>query len=225
MPQLGKLTHLDVTENGDAPDSTVLPRIQTLTALQHLYLQLPEDASGITADSLAGLQHLTQLSLHLGMDAESHPAALTGKTQLQHLELQGGNIAGQEQGAAALLSEVRTLQQLTSLNLGDLLQWAAPSLTAYSALTASSCLRTLDFSDWCSFDVDDSVWQHIFPVGRQRPILQVLLARNLSNVLCTAPAIERMVSCCPNLRRVILPAWTNKAEQLAPLRGLANLQV
>lgn len=198
-------------------------RFCNLTGLQDLQLDLPNAARSVPADALARLQHLTKLYLYLA-EAELHPAALSGKTKLRHLHIECGDLAGQQQGTAALLLDLARMLQLTHLCIYDLLSCGGAPAASYAALTASSCLQTLDLTDWTADVASENVWQHIFPVGMQRPSLEVLLVQNLEDVLDTLPALTRLVTWCPNLQTLSLPESVTSAELLAPLRSLEHLQ-
>jgi Ran GTPase-activating protein (RanGAP) involved in mRNA processing and transport len=140
--------------------------LQSLTRLVDLRLSLM-NARGerITTSMLSGTHNLTHLSLPTDVTLE--PGALTGKTRLQHLELDQCDLvpfAGT--GVAQLLPHLQHLQQLTYLSMTWCLQADADGnlpATAYSALTASSKLQHLDISN-CVVPI--GVWHHMFPVGK-----------------------------------------------------------
>jgi hypothetical protein len=97
-------------------------RLQGLTQLQELrlYLFYPHT---VTAGMLADLQQLTRLDLFaVSTPSALEPAALLGKTQLQHLMLVNLAIAGGSAGEAQLLSCLQPMHQLSYLALRGSLQ-------------------------------------------------------------------------------------------------------
>lgn len=75
------------------------------------------------------------------------PGILSGKTQLQHLELaapgtMGCDISGSSEGVRELLGHLQPMHQITHLSLGRSLKAPAPA-AAYSVLTSSSKLQRL----------------------------------------------------------------------------------
>lgn len=210
--------------------SKVLQHLHHLTNLEDL--QLWEDdppAVTVTAEMLSQLSRLTRLKLG---GAQMEAAVLVGKSRLQHLELKYVVVWAQVEdgdavraGAAALLSELQRLQQLTHLSLNDTLTRSTPSPAAYSALLASSKLHTLELSS-CSLPA--SAWPLIFPAGKQFPHLLVLDAFVMapwgaSGFVMTLLDMTRLVSCCPNLQQVSLSPALHTPELLAPLCSLTGL--
>jgi hypothetical protein len=222
VPGLSKLTYLQL-----APARASNAELQDLTALTRLVdLQLLVSGNcSITASMLSGAQHLTRLELAGKGDAEVslEPAALAGRTVLQHLEL--CQPLGGAGGTAQLLCELQQLQQLTCLTLHSLqCAGGCPPAAAYSALTASSKLQCLDLS-WCTLPA--GVWQHVFPAGRQLPHLQYLMLDWVRHPLGPAAAPEgiRLVSCCPGLEILDLRGLQYSRGMLASLQGLSSLTV
>ena len=235
-----ELSHVMVQPTGTAADahSRALQPLQALTRLVDLQLDL-KDEVWLHAASLAGMAHLTRLQVK---QCRVEPAALAGKTQLQHLGLDRCSIPGGAAGVAALLSYLPPLQQLTHLSLPASLKWSAdveegPPAAAYSALTASSKLQLLNLAV-CMLPVSAGVlppagvWQHILPTGRQLPHLQVLdisgitlLSATHRNPPAPPPECSRLVSCCPSLRLLNTHNlhWQYSAQLLVSLPGLSGL--
>jgi hypothetical protein len=100
-----------------------------------------------------------------------------------------------------------------------------PPAAAFSALTASSKLQHLDLRN-CT--LAPAVWQHVFPAGRQLPLL---LSLNISwirqppdNNAAAGPHGSFLVSCCPSLQCLDIWGLQYSAELLGPLQGLSKLQ-
>jgi hypothetical protein len=180
------------------------------------------------ANMLSGAQHLTRLELVRYLNIE--PAVLAGKTRLQHLQILNCNVAdaaGFAADPAQLLSHLQPLQQLTHLDIsGTLLDGirddCAPAV-AYAALTARSRLQHLNISN-CKLPA--AAWQHVFCAGRQLPQLRVLIVRQLEQApgaWGTAPEGSRLVSCCPGLQSLVVPAVQHSVQLLVALQGLSGL--
>jgi hypothetical protein len=177
---------------------------------------------------LPGLQHLTRLQLTHNGDIDFEPAALAGKTLLQHLVLQVLKLPDDTTGETQLLSQLQDLQQLTCLmfdvfgsGVGSGVPY--PPAAAYSALMASSKLQHLDVA-WCCLPT--AVWQHILPTSRQLPLLQVLNVSHVKDpeyVHAAAPEGTRLVSCCPGLQSLQMQGLKHIAVGLAGLQGLSGL--
>ena len=208
----------------------------------------------MTAGVLSGLPGLQHLQL---ADCSVEPGVLAGKQQLQHVDLSGCIISGGASGGlVGFMSHLQPLQQLTYLKLTDNLragedgnlEWrmqavdgdlrvvdqGIPPAAAYAALTASSKLQHLDIS---SCVLPASVWQYVFPVGRQLPHLQKFdMADNLPSadggadggwIPAPAPDGSRLVSCCPGLQYLNLQGLHCSAAVagvLGPLQGLHTLR-
>jgi hypothetical protein len=234
MPGMQQLTYLelnlrDTSMHNDENDAVAARDardavLQHLTALTRLVdLRLVPDTCSITASMLSGAQHLTRLELtsHCGK-FDFEPAALAGKTLLQHLQIclrPGGGAS-----TARLLCELQRLQQLTCLQVFDdfhLTEVSTPA-AAYSALTASSKLQALNVSFW---SLPEGVWQHVFPASRQLPHLQLLRIHDFGSSTVPTATLEgtRLVSCCPGLRSLDLPGLQYSTGLLAPLQGLNSL--
>jgi hypothetical protein len=178
LAQLQQLTCLELDVKGElqGPNETMpaLQPLQSLTKLPALKVVCYEPCS-VTASVLSQLSQLTRLEL---ADPDVlEPAALAGKTQLQHLGLAVCDPRALSGRAAELLSQLQHLTQLTYLGLrADLTgigeEEGNSSAAAFSALTASSKRQHLNFSE-CKLPAN--VWQHIFIIGRQLPHLQSLV--------------------------------------------------
>ena len=181
----------------------VLRHLLGLTRLQDLRLPF-RNPHTVTASALSALQRITRLTVNASLgygERVFQPGALVGKTQLQHLEVVGYNIAGASTGVAQLMSYLQHLQQLAILNLSHTLidQDAVAPEEVYSALTASSELHRLSI---CGCILPAGVWQHMFPAGRLLPRLQSL---DICGVLfpagpAPAPHKSLLATCCPGLR-------------------------
>ena len=238
LQQMQQLTCLElsaVTLQGLEETAPALPPLQPLQALTRLvdlrvmrcYFKI-----SITASMLSGMCHLTRLTLK---EVGFEPAALAGKAKLQHLELIGWRLppAGGAAGVAQLLSQLQQQTQLTHLDLDDSMRAREernPPAAAYAALTAISKLQHLDI--WgCT--VPASVWQHLFPVGRQLlhlTSLDVSHARQLPDIAAppwqdrlAAPEGSRIVSCCPSLQSLSISSLQYSPQQLLQLQGLSGL--
>ena len=108
-----------------------------------------------------------------------------------------------------------------------------PLADVFSALTASSKLRSLTISD-CM--LPEGVWQHVFPTGRQLPHLTSLDishpedhngdseessdSEDPHEVLVAAPDAEYLVRCCPGLLSLNMLGLRCSTESLTPLQEL-----
>jgi hypothetical protein len=208
---------LDVVGARDATDA-VLQHLIALTRLVDLWLT--PGVCSMTASMLSGTQHLTRLDLT--GQAVYEPAALAGKTKLQHLNicLRPGGAAG----TAQLLCVLRELQQLTCLILFDDLHYMEVSTpaAAYSALTASSKLQVLDVS---YYGLPAGVWQHVFPASRQLQHMRSLSLTDwsFSTAPVAAPEGTRLVSCCPGLQSLAMWDLQYGTGLLTELQGLSSL--
>lgn len=179
---------------------------------------------------MSSMQHLTKLVLFDSTYSPDgavmfDPVALTGLSQLLHLSLDEclprGDAAGPQ-----LLQQLQQLTQLTHLRLHGTLQrsqmtGAATAAAAdCAALTASSSLRVLDFSE-CS--LLPGVWQQMLPYAKRWPHLVQFSA---SHCQAMKPKdVVSLVRCCPNLRVLDIPDVKGQPEKLlAPLCSLTGLQ-
>jgi hypothetical protein len=221
LQQLQRLTYLELVEvnlhgadhdpfDKDEPAADFL---QPLTRL--VGLRLAVAGLDITASNLSSACHLTRLGL-TGCTFE--PAALVGKTQIQHVEL--FSCCGGAEVNAPVVSHLQQLSQLTHLAVADsygIMGYDAVPVASFSSLTASSRLQHLNIS---SYQLPASACQHMFPAGRQLPHLEHL------HITCNdAPALEcsRLVSCCPSLQYLGVQDFTQSAGLLVHLRGLSGL--
>jgi hypothetical protein len=221
--------------NDDENQSADLQHLSALTGLVELDLYLVNPYT-VTASMLGGTLRLTRLQLSGLNDFCLEPAALAGKTLLQHLKLSGrvqlgGDWRTGATGAAQLLSQPHRLEQLQQLTC--LVLWSSqkasgplPAAAAYSALTASSCLQRLDISGSC---LPEGVWQHIFPAGRQLLHMRVLDISNVRHpgagleAYAAAPEGTCLVSCCPGLQILDVSRLQYDTE-LAGLQRLSSLE-
>jgi hypothetical protein len=207
MPQLTYLMLGDMTATSPAA-------VQDLQHLRHLrHLSMLCNRSPCPAYVLQPLSHLTHLHLQWCYElARSNfaPAGLTNKSQLRHLDLDGGCLRNPD-AAAALLSQLQQLTQLTFLRLSSTLTSSlAPSAAAYSALTASAGIRTLDLSG-CA--LPGGIWKFLFPVGKVLPQLQEVRLAHLQQPLrLTVSDAASIAGCCPGLRKLDVGATSCKVE-------------
>lgn len=118
LPGLQELTYLElgnVSMQGWFGDPANLQQLSGLTRLADLRLLGLQTDNHITASTLSGAQSLTHLQLQGIRQVGTYfdPAALEGKTLLQHLELQ--SCRTQE---GQMLSQLQHLQHLTCFDLG-----------------------------------------------------------------------------------------------------------
>jgi hypothetical protein len=214
-------------------DIVALQHLSALTRLADLRLLGLESKHSITANTVSAAQHLTRLQLKADSAVISFdPAALAGKTLLQHLELWHCRVTDD----AELLTQLQHVDQLTCLMLPGSLHYISlpppeayesnrgfveepyPPAAAYAALTGSSKLQHLDIRE-CSMPA--SAWQQLFPAGSQLPHLRVLGIAGVHS----GPALEgtRLVSCCPALQSLDMRDIKHSMGMLASLQGLSSL--
>jgi hypothetical protein len=140
----------DEESEGSKPLSKVAVQMQHLSVLTRLAdLRLLSVACRFTASMLSGVQSLTHLQLKQSYDRSGgsfDPAALAGRTLLQHLDLQFQSLLDHDRGEQ-LLSQLQQLLQLTSLRLNNTryplyhVGKPLPPAAAFVAMTASSKLQ------------------------------------------------------------------------------------
>ena len=234
LQQLQQVTYLDLhcKSGGFRYGQTFLQPLQALTHLVDLRVG-GNPNHHFTADMLSGLCSLTRLSL---TDTSLDPAALAGKTQLQHLQLFLCNVPGGAAGIAQLLWRLQDLTKLTYLSLKRSLcdvDRGNPPAASFSALTASSNLQHLDIS-WCM--LPEGAWQHVFPAGGHLPRMQSLVLENIAVLVRgsmrgggpligrTTPAPDgSVVSCCPGLQSLDLQCVLCSKGLLCALPRLSKL--
>jgi len=157
------------------------------------------------------------------------PSVLSGLVNLQRLDL-SCNELGEKLSvpAAELLAILPQLQQLTTLNLGNLdlsqqLEDTPQALQKFSALTASSRLRRLYLSG-TSIDSSAALWQHVFPCNRQLPHLDRLKLDGQVPSLQIG-SLQRLVQCCPALQVLYISGHQDAPDQdgAPPLASLQQL--
>jgi hypothetical protein len=192
----------------------------------------------LCASMLSGLHRLTRLELEEFPYVE--PAALAGKTLLQHLRLTGCRVGDKSPTAVAqLLSHLQPLQQLTQVDIGGgRIPWQRreiwhidegnPPPTAFAALTASSKMRCLKLG---SCTLPAGVWRHMFPTGKQLPQLTSLVMHDIwqtswDTQALAAPFGFQLVSCCPGLQHLDMRGLSKSAgtSMLTALRRLSDLR-
>jgi hypothetical protein len=207
----------------------VLDFVHLAPGLRNLKASYTSDR--ITGSKLSALQQLTSLQLrgsHGFRELHFDPAGLANKGQLRRLQMDCCDLAGENAGVAALLSQLQQMKQLTHLALRKCwLLWRhpnSPPAAAYAALTASSALQHLDVSD---NTMPQGVWQHVLPAGRQLPQLRVLHASHESCGTLgwwTHADTARLASCCPNLQAFKMHTpHPLAADVLPPLHSLQQL--
>lgn len=129
-------------------------------------------------------------------------------------------------GAAALLAQLASMQQLTALMLQDgVLRFTAPPTAAYfSALTASTAFQVLHLF---SCRLPAGMCQHMFTTPRTA--LEQLALRPLelegdddNHNKVSSGDVAALVDCCPRLQYLDLPDLLDGAE-LRPLGRLTHL--
>jgi hypothetical protein len=229
LQDMQQLTYLELacclTGTNGEEDPLALQPMQALTQLVDLRLAIEAYHDyAVTASMLSCASNLTRLKIKGCFDFEG--GTLAGKARLQHLQLASCRTATAEQ-VAQLLSQLQHLQQLTHLCLDDSIQSFAddPPAAGFSALTASSKLQHLDLRN-CTLPA--AVWQHVFPAGRQLPLLRSLniswIRQPPDNNAAAGPHGSLLVSCCPSLQCLDIGGLQYSAELLAPLQGLGGLQ-
>jgi hypothetical protein len=192
------------------------------------------DTVPLTPDTLPGISRLTALEDLVLQAVDLEPSCLldmtTGLTRL-HLEdvrLQPEQVHMRgDFGAPRLL---RVLGRLTALQVLELhgSHMSPQPMPAYSALTASSNLRTLIIHNSSMGPYGpkaDGEWAHVFPAGRKLPHLHRLYAAcpNCGGCPRFGPAdIASLVSCCPAVRELTFPC-AQPDVSLAPLKSLTAL--
>lgn len=133
-------------------------------------------------------------------------------------------LAGNNEGAKALLPQLAAMQQLTHLDVGDTLEMEEDGdVSAFSALIASSRLQELHVRER---KLPEGVWEHIFPAGRVLPVLRHLtcgVRMAPSSTRLASSEVERLVHCCPALQRLSFAVEVYGVE-LGPLSQLTQLQ-
>lgn len=109
LRKLQQLTYLhlqqrtELQRQGPDSDPIKLHHLAALTRLSDLRLSLSRGYN-ISASMLSASQHLTHLQLEMNA-VRFKQSALAGRTQLQHMDLQGQRVSGDAAGAAQWLSE------------------------------------------------------------------------------------------------------------------------
>ena len=241
LEQLQQLTCLQLAgADFVGPDqaSPALQSLQLMTQLVDLRISVESRTHRIDVSMLPGASRLTCLVLS---NLEFDRAALSGKTQLQHLHLERCDLPDSVSygavGAYQMLSQLSHLQQLTYLSLkgslnggwrseGDSNQrklFADPPAAAFSVLTACSRLHHLDLANCALLE---GAWQHLFPAGRHLLHLQSLGLYSTGHSVrqgSAAPDTSLLPSCCPGLQCLDMMSVRYSPELLAPLQGLSGL--
>jgi hypothetical protein len=246
LKQMQQLTYLELEDigiEGRDKDRHELQPLRFLTRLVDLRVKKCGDRRRlITASMLSGAHHLARLEL-AGYGLALKPAALAGKTRLQHLQIVRCRVgaSGNEAKQLQLLSHLQPLQQLTHLDLTDTLRLMTSPMqqvaAACAALTASSRLLHLNLSG-CALPV--GVWRHVFQGRTKLPKLRDLNIKGTDpsggyegydNYLAQpsgyfSKALEgsRLVRCCPGLQFLDMRDVRYSAELLAQLQGLCELR-
>lgn len=204
----------------------LLGQLSQLTALELGRLRFdigPSTTPGLS--QLTGLQRLQlQVGHHFG------PGVFAGATQLQHLELLVESEAPDAGTEEAVVEWIPQLQHLRHLQLtGWDLQEVSGAMCA--PLTSSSVLGCLHLS---RIMMRWSAWELVFPKGRHlselcTPVLQSCEldtsgAGRISNMMFRHDHLERIVQCCPGLRRLGLSGSLRPGNPLAALGQLQHLE-
>ena len=163
--------------------------------------------------------------------------ALAGMTQLLFVNLLNISIPGGTAGVAEVLSHSQHVMRLKSLTIEDL-SFSKPSTqmprNQQQAITPAAPLVTLSSKlqrvhiIGLSVPADTSVWEFVFPLGRQFPHLQELEfslpwsdggSRHAARL-----GTSSLVSCCPRLQSLETPEFEYSAAELALLSELRSLR-
>lgn len=177
----------------------------------------------VNASMLSSATHLTRLDLS---SCICEAGILAGKTNLQHLDLSHCQVLRGAAGITELLFHLQHMQ-LTTLELECTMQDKRGSAAAYSALSASTKLQSLNIC-WC--ELPAGLWQHVFPADRQLPRLRhldiayVSWAGSAAHLASVAPESSRLVGCCPRLQSLNM-LGLQCDTQLADLQALTGLSI
>jgi hypothetical protein len=243
------------TSYGPGPSAHLLLPTTVLQPLQHLtrlHLQVLPSTDGVVQHigSMTDLQDLRLGAINEGTVLQLTIPQLTALTKLRRLGLQGASLrcgtpAEAAANVAALLAWLPMLQELSSLQLRDVVGLVPapqsyddassdddsspdvahyPPPSAYSALTAGSALQHIDLrATWIS----RSVWQHAFPRERKFTCITSLRlhVRHLTTHI-TRVAFEAAVSACPELQELhVYELDSNQVQALQQLTCLTRLSV
>jgi hypothetical protein len=179
---LQQLTHLRINCASYVIDLNTVPGFGALSGLKHFEVTDSKELNPAVLGALTGLEHLAIVDTAINPRGVSPSAA---------------------QGVLTLLSLLAQMQQLTSLNLTDCLNWPQPA-QAYSALTASPRLAKLVLR--CCH-IPRGICDHLYAVreGRVRPQLTQLVVHTNwpGSVTLAAGDVQKMVGCCPGLRQLL----------------------
>lgn len=197
----------------------LLGQLSQLTALQ-----LGSLGFEIGPRTTPGLSQLTGLS-RLQLSGHFEPALFLGATQLRHLELPLHSRWHDAAAEEALLGWISGQKHLRQLQLVDLRGKAAIPGALRGPLTASSVLECLHLT---YFRMPWTAWHLVFPEGRQLPQLRTLYLRGCGPreeypSLFSQDDLERIVQCCPGLRRLDLLSCLQPGTPLAALGQLQHL--
>lgn len=159
---------------------------------------------------LSALRHLKLSSCSMS------PGILARTPQLQSLQLynctllpRGPNSWSQPEGVAALLTALPALACLQDLQLLYLkLDSARPPFNAFSALTASSQLTSLQVEGYCRPALPQGALPHCLPDNKQLPQLRKLILGQdqddapLGRAYMEGEELTRIFRCLPNLEEL-----------------------
>jgi hypothetical protein len=204
LPRLKHLTYLRVHGLNDQN----LLQLQHLTSLSALVMNHHPPFAAVGPSSVPGLVFPASLKTLISWSSMEAGILSVLPTGMQELRLEVG-VDGPADGPGSLLSCMPRLQHLTWLLLqaGNSLAWPPPG-PAYSAITASSNLVTLELYD-CN--CPDGAWSYVFPAAHKLPhltCLKLLIVEDddhpvdMPSPASCAVDVSSLVSCCPSLREI-----------------------
>lgn len=230
LPRLSVLTHLHV--NSLSVEGVL--QLSTLTCLRELHLNVKGDmADGPTSTLGAAFPaSLEVLTVSSAIQADFLSLVPAGLQTLRILE--GAPVQGPAEGHALFLSSMSRLQRLTELELAlKGFNWP-PVGPAYTALTASSYLVSLEVcaSNTGSTSVPSGGWPYVFHKTSHLPGLTSLNVYHIMHYGDPLPPsawgaadISSLVSCCPNLHSANLTLQhgrhVSELQQLTALTSMA----
>jgi hypothetical protein len=203
-----------------APQSQPQPQPQAL--LQHLTkLQLGAPGLLINGSSYPWLAQLPSLLVAEFTYGALDSQVVSAAPQLTKCRLQpAAEVAGSASGLLEFLSSLRSLQQLAVCSL-DMHESTREILfpSACSCLTAGASLLDLQLS---GLKVPQGGWQHAFPASVQLGLtcLEVTAARGER---IDSTDLQRLVQCCPHLKRLSLAHAVQQGKCLQLLTQLPCL--
>jgi hypothetical protein len=212
-----------VTETDAADGREQQEQTQAQPQLQHLTkLRLGAPDLAINSRTYPWLAQLPALLFAVFSEGVLEPHVVSAAPQLTKLTLTfASEIAGGASGLLEFLSSLRSLQQLAACSL-DMHESTREVLFPSSCglLTAGNKLVDLSLS---GLKVPQEGWQHAFPVNVQLGLTSFEL-REARGELVNSEDLQRLVQCCPSLKRLIFVQALQQGIELQPLAQLAGLE-